>query len=87
VHSAAQPPRPRLGFAFFDVSGGGGGALDRGGGGACLTIGFGSPKITRPFVGLFFNALAQSVGAGCLSGFTPSTQIRHIPAGGLYASV
>ena len=43
-----------------------------------------SPNNTRPFVGLFFRAAEQSVGAGCLSAGTASTQIRHIPAGGLY---
>lgn len=42
-----------------------------------------SPNNTRPFAGLFLSAAEQTVGAGCLSGGTASTQMRHIPAGGL----
>jgi hypothetical protein len=43
-----------------------------------------SPKTTRPLVGRFLIAVAQSVGAGCCAGGTSSSQMRHIPAGGMY---
>ena len=38
--------------------------------------------MTRPFCGLFFTAVAQSVGAGCCPAGTSSNQMRHMPAGG-----
>src|SRR5437764_6296992 len=38
--------------------------------------------MTRPFCGLFFTAVAQSVGAGCCPAGTSSSLLRHIPAGG-----
>jgi hypothetical protein len=44
---------------------------------------FDSPKTTRPLLGRFFSAVAQSVAAGCLSAGTPVTQMRHIPGGGI----
>jgi hypothetical protein len=47
---------------------------------------FSSPKMTRPFEGRVRSAVAQSVAAGCWPAGTPSTQIRHIPGGGLWPS-
>jgi hypothetical protein len=47
---------------------------------------FSSPKMTRPFDGRFRTAVGQSVAAGCWPAGTPSTQIRHIPGGGLWPS-
>jgi hypothetical protein len=72
----SDPISRQAGGLRFVVSG-------RRGGIAFLSFGLSGPKTTRALGGRLRMAVVQSVGAGWRAAGTLSTQIRHIPLGGM----